>query len=81
VLRNEQAGAADAEPLLTVRDVALRRSFGVSTATVYKLCASNQLEHVRILNVIRISTQALSDVKVRLPASAIRSDPSFTSSG
>ncbi len=80
VLRDELAGAADAEPLLAVRDVA--RRLGVSTATVYKLCASNELEHVRVLNVIRISAQALRDVQLRLLRSAVRSGPrSFTSSG
>ena len=57
LLRDERAGASDAGPLLTVRDVA--RRLGVSTATVYKLCASGQLPHVRVLNVLRVATSAV----------------------
>jgi hypothetical protein len=33
---------------------------GVCTATVYKLCASNQLEHVRVVNAVRVRPEALS---------------------
>jgi hypothetical protein len=34
---------------------------GVTTATVYSLCAHGRLAHVRILNVIRIAPTDLSD--------------------
>jgi excisionase family DNA binding protein len=43
--------------MLTVREVA--RLLRVSTATVYKLCASGELAHVRVLNMLRIPMQAL----------------------
>jgi excisionase family DNA binding protein len=39
-------------PLLSVRQVAAQ--LGVCTATVYALCASGALPHVRVLNAIRI---------------------------
>jgi len=39
--------------LLTVRQVAVY--LRVSTATVYGLCARGELQHVRVLNAIRIS--------------------------
>ena len=39
-------------PLLSVREAA--RLLGVCAATVYKLCASGELPHTRILNAIRI---------------------------
>lgn len=54
----DSASGAGAEPLLTMRDVA--RRLGVSTATVYKLCACGRLGHVRILNVIRVPARVLS---------------------
>lgn len=56
VLRDERR-AAETEPLLTVREAA--RRLGVSTATVYKLCATGLLEHVRLLNIIRIPCRAI----------------------
>jgi excisionase family DNA binding protein len=40
------------EPLLSVADVARRLS--VSTATVYGLCGSGKLPHVRIMNAVRV---------------------------
>jgi excisionase family DNA binding protein len=40
------------EPLLSVADVA--RQLAVSTATVYGLCTSGKLAHVRIMNVLRV---------------------------
>ena len=43
--------------LLTVREVAAR--LRVSTATIYRLCDSGQLEHVRISNAIRVSEATL----------------------
>jgi excisionase family DNA binding protein len=43
--------------MLGVRDVAER--LRVCTATVYKLCASGALEHVRVLNSIRVNEGAL----------------------
>jgi excisionase family DNA binding protein len=39
-------------PLLTVREVAAR--LRLSTATVYKLCRSGALRHVRISNAVRV---------------------------
>ena len=39
--------------LLTVKDAA--RLLHVSTATVYKLCATGALPHVRVLNAVRIA--------------------------
>jgi excisionase family DNA binding protein len=40
------------ERLLTVRQVAER--LGVCTATVYTLCATGELPHLRVLNAIRV---------------------------
>jgi hypothetical protein len=57
LLEPEQAGGASDEPLLSVADVA--RRLAVSTATVYGLCGSGKLAHVRLLNVIRIRPQDL----------------------
>ena len=48
---------APRERMLTVREVA--SALRVSTATVYKLCASGELAHVRVLNVIRVVASAL----------------------
>ena len=44
--------------VLGVREVAER--LRVCTATVYKLCASGALEHVRIVNSIRVREDALA---------------------
>jgi excisionase family DNA binding protein len=44
--------------MLGVREVAER--LRVCTATVYKLCASGALEHVRIVNSIRVREDALA---------------------
>jgi excisionase family DNA binding protein len=38
---------------LTVREVAARLC--VSTATVYKLCSTGQLTHIRVLGAIRVA--------------------------
>jgi excisionase family DNA binding protein len=43
--------------LVSLSEVA--RVLGVCAATVYKLCACGQLEHVRILNTIRITPASL----------------------
>ena len=43
--------------LLTVREVATR--LGVSTSTIYKLCAQGRLVHVRVSNAIRVSATGL----------------------
>jgi excisionase family DNA binding protein len=43
--------------MLGVREVAER--LRVCTATVYKLCASGALEHVRVLNSIRVTEERL----------------------
>lgn len=40
------------EPLMNVREVA--RALGVSTATVYRLCNSGRLAHVRVANSVRV---------------------------
>jgi excisionase family DNA binding protein len=50
---------------LTVRQVAARLS--VSTATVYKLCATNQLRYVRVLGAIRVAPGALAAFLKRRP--------------
>jgi len=44
--------------MLGVREVAER--LRVCTATVYKLCASGALEHVRVVNSIRVREHALA---------------------
>jgi excisionase family DNA binding protein len=49
---------AQPERMLTVREVA--NALRVSTATVYKLCASGKLTHLRALNVIRVPERALA---------------------
>ncbi|MGA7740833.1 MAG: helix-turn-helix domain-containing protein [Polyangia bacterium] len=43
--------------LLTAKEVAAR--LRVCTATVYKLCASGALPHVRVLNAVRVVKQDL----------------------
>jgi excisionase family DNA binding protein len=43
--------------LLTVSEVAKR--LGVCAATVYKLCATGALQHVRVLNSIRVADAGL----------------------
>jgi excisionase family DNA binding protein len=53
----EKGGGESAEWLLSVKDVA--RALAVSTATVYGLCESGKLPHVRVLNTIRVSRQDL----------------------
>ena len=42
--------------MLTVREVAAR--FGISTATVYELCARGVLAHFKLLNAIPIAPAA-----------------------
>jgi excisionase family DNA binding protein len=54
---------APAGKLLTVRDVALK--LRLSTATVYGLCASGQLPHVRVINSIRVTPADLDAFLVR----------------
>src|ERR1700690_3334719 len=49
--------------LLTVSDVAKR--LGVCATTVYKLCASDALQHVRVLNSIRVTDAGLQDFVAR----------------
>jgi excisionase family DNA binding protein len=49
--------------LLTVRAVAAR--LGVSTATLYGLCARGELRHVRISNAIRIEPAEVEAFIVR----------------
>ena len=51
--------------MLGVREVADRLK--VCTATVYKLCASGALEHVRVLNSIRVTEEAVHAFITRHP--------------
>jgi len=44
---------------LTVGEVA--RRLGVSTATVYKICAAGRLGHVRVSNAIRVTEASLAE--------------------
>jgi len=53
-------GLASVERLLTVKEVAER--LRVSTATVYGLCKSGKLGHVRVGNSIRIPEAELGRV-------------------
>jgi hypothetical protein len=53
----ETVDSFDRERLLSVGDVAIK--LRIATATVYGLCSSGKLPHVRILNVIRISNSDL----------------------
>jgi excisionase family DNA binding protein len=50
-------GQGTPDRLLSVKEVAQR--LGLSTASVYALCADSRLTHVRILNVIRIAPSDL----------------------
>ncbi|MBN1960831.1 MAG: helix-turn-helix domain-containing protein [Deltaproteobacteria bacterium] len=52
VVRPEQQLELVPEALLTVKNVAQR--LGISTKTVYKLCYSGALPHVRIIGSIRV---------------------------
>jgi excisionase family DNA binding protein len=54
------------ERMLTVREAA--RRLGVSTATVYKLCATGGLAHVRVLNAVRIPPAALAAAMAAAPS-------------
>jgi excisionase family DNA binding protein len=54
--------------LLTVSQVAER--LGVCAATVYKMCATGALHHVRVLNSIRIAHASLEEFLARSPADA-----------
>jgi len=58
-------GASTAEPerLLTVREVA--RSLSVAPSTVYGLCASGRLPHVRVANAIRVSPVDVAEYLAR----------------
>ena len=49
--------------LLTVREVAAYLL--VSTATVYGLCARDELRHIRVLNAIRVATRDLAALVMR----------------
>ena len=52
------AALVDAERLLTVREVAA--ALRIRPVTVYKLCATGELPHLRISNAIRILPKDLS---------------------
>jgi excisionase family DNA binding protein len=54
--------------LLTVSEVAKR--LGVCAATVYKLCVTGALRHVRVLNSIRIAHNWLQEYLARWPGNA-----------
>ena len=47
------SGSASTGPYLTVREVATR--LRLSTATIYRLCESGRLDHVRVSNAIRVA--------------------------
>jgi excisionase family DNA binding protein len=55
----ERASQGAPDRLLSVKQVA--EHLGVTTATVYGLCAHGRLAHVRILNVVRIAPSDLSE--------------------
>jgi len=57
LLEGERGEGEENELLLSVAEVA--RRLPVSTATVYGLCASGKLAHVRLLNVIRVRPEDL----------------------
>jgi excisionase family DNA binding protein len=58
LLRGAEGRGSPVEgPFLTVAEAAA--VLRVSTATVYKLCARGELVHVRVLNVIRIPSEAM----------------------
>jgi excisionase family DNA binding protein len=57
--------------LLTVQDVA--RMLAVSTATVYGLCNSGELRHVRVLNLIRVRPEDLREFVATTVVSSARS--------
>ena len=60
VVQSNRVGPADPPdvgPFLTVREVA--EKLRVCTATVYDICDSGQLAHVRVTNAIRVSAEAL----------------------
>lgn len=54
---NRAGGSGSLEPLLPVREVAKRLL--VCTATVYRLCASGRLWHIRVSNAVRVPEVAL----------------------
>jgi excisionase family DNA binding protein len=56
-------GAATIGPFLTVREVAAR--LRLSTATVYDLCESGGLAHVRVSNAIRVAEADLTAFLLR----------------
>jgi excisionase family DNA binding protein len=56
VLQNPVAARA-IERFFTVREVAAL--LHVSTATVYSLCKSGRLEHIRVANAVRVPLAAL----------------------
>lgn len=59
-------------PLLSVRQVASQ--LGVCTATVYALCATGALPHVRVLNAIRVAS---GEVDAFLMAGRLRTKSSI----
>ena len=57
------SGSVSTGPYLTVREVAAR--LRLSTDTVYRLCESGGLEHVRVSNAIRVADADLSAFLLR----------------
>jgi excisionase family DNA binding protein len=57
--------------LLTAKEVAAR--LRVCTATVYKLCASGALPHVRVLNAVRVDLEELDRFLTRQSQKGIKS--------
>jgi hypothetical protein len=43
---------------------------GMCAATIYKLCATDALQHVRVLNSIRVALEWLQEYLARRPADA-----------
>ena len=62
VVQAERAGGSESDltgHYLTVREVAAR--LRLSTATVYRLCESGGLEHLRVSNAIRVAESDLRE--------------------
>ena len=69
----EGRGSATIGPFLTVREVATR--LRVCTATVYDLCETGKLVHVRVNNAIRVRTEDLRRYLRRRKSRTPRGDP------
>ena len=61
----------DGNTLLTAKEVANR--LRVCTATIYKLCASGALPHVRVLNAVRVDLEELNGFLARQSQKGMKS--------